>query len=260
MKFALIGNGFIAPKHIEAINHVGGELVAVCDIDESKKMPNTPFFTNYKDAMVGVDAVSICTPNDLHSEMAIEASRRGLKVLCEKPITFKTEEIELMRNVPNLFGVFQIRKLPEINEMRKLAHKASKVSLRVEMKRSSSYKSSWKGDPARTGGLLINIGIHYFDLLGHLFGYGGFWSEKMDNPKDTFSFGTIHYPNKTTVDWCLDLTEEKPSYERSLTIDGVKFDLDQKENLHKRVYEDFVWGHGTTVKDEEKILKMIHAL
>ena len=259
MKFALIGNGFIAPKHIEAIKHIGGELVAVCDIDENKRLPDIPFFTNYEEAILCADAVAICTPNDLHAEMAIGASRKGKRVLCEKPITFKQEEIELMRNVPNLFGVFQIRKLPEINEMRKLASKARKISLRVEMKRSNSYQSSWKGDPKRTGGLLVNIGIHYFDLLGHLFGYEGFKSEKMDNPKDTFSFGTLHYPNKT-VEWCLDLTEEKPNYERSLIIDGVKFDLVQKENLHKKVYEDFMWGHGTTVKDEEKILRMIHAL
>ena len=257
-RWLIIGNGFIAPKHFESIKHVGGEVVAVSDIDDSRMVEGIAFFANYKNALDRVDAVSICTPNDLHAEMILEAARRGLKILCEKPITFKMEEVELMRNVPNLFGVFQLRYLPEINEMRKKAKRAKKAVMKIEMKRSGSYHLTWKGDPKRTGGLLVNIGAHYFDLLGHLFGYEGF-TPVLHKKEETGAAGTLIYRD-IDVDWSIELTEEKPEYQRSLMIDDIKFDLVQKENLHKKVYENFVWGQGTTVKEEEKILKMIYAI
>src|SRR5438105_12197538 len=34
----------------------------------------------------GIDIVDICTPNDLHAEIAIAAARAGKAVLCEKPL------------------------------------------------------------------------------------------------------------------------------------------------------------------------------
>lgn len=258
IKFALIGNGFIAPKHIEAIKEVGGELVAVCDIDESKKVEGVPFFTDYKEAIKEADIVSICTPNYLHSEMVIECAKQGKKIISEKPATFKVEEIEFLKNVPNLFSVFQLRHLPEISEMRKAALKAKKVILKVEMKRSRTYAFTWKGDHEKSGGLLINIGIHYFDLLGHLFGYTGFKSEVIKR-EETESYGVLNYID-LEVYWSIHLTDEQLSYERSLTIDGKKFDLVQKENLHIKVYENLLFNQGTTVREEKKILKMIYAI
>lgn len=256
MKFALIGNGFIGSKHIEAINHVGGELVALCDINPERGVENVPFFTDYKGAIQRADHVSIATPNDTHTEIILECARLGKKILSEKPMTFKLNEIPLLKGVPNLFGMFQLRHLPEVNVMRKL--KAKEAVLKVEMKRSQTYHDTWKGDPHRTGGLLINIGCHYFDLLGHLFGYSAFtsWSQRGELKSE----GGYESESGVSVTWFIELTEEKPEYERSLTIDGVKFDLVQKDNLHKKVYEDFVWGQGTTIHEEEKILNLIYGL
>ena len=236
MRFCLIGNGFIANKHIEAIKHVGGELVAVCDIDPSKEIKGIPFFTDYKEAIKGADAISICTPNHTHTEIILESARLGKKILCEKPMSFKLEELELLKGVPKLYGMFQLRYLPELPEMRQLAKTAKEVSLVVEMKRSKNYHTSWKGDPEKSGGTLVNIGCHYFDLLGHLFGY-----------KKIPDF----------VKWSIKFVEEQDHYERSLTIDGKRFDLVQKSNLHIRAYEDFMWNQGTWAGEEERIMKMI---
>jgi len=258
MKYSVIGNGFIARKHIEAINTVGGEVVMVCDIDEGKRTQDYPFTTDYKEAIDKSEAVAICVPNHLHAEIALEAARRGKKILCEKPVTFKLEELELMKGVPNLFGVFQLRYLPEINQMRHEARNCQEATLRVEMKRSSKYYESWKGNPEKSGGLLINIGTHYFDLLGHLFGYKGFESKVFLNT-ETEACGQLIYPDKN-IYWSFALTDEKENYERSLTIGKKVFDLVQKENLHIKVYENFMWGQGITVKEEEKILRMIKSI
>ncbi len=257
-KFALIGNGFIGRKHIEAISAVGGALVAVCDVDETKKVDGVPFFTDYKEAIQGADIVSIATPNDTHADIALFAARQGKKIICEKPVTFKMEEIDLMSKIPNLYGMFQLRKLPEINAMRRAAQNSMVAELKIEMKRSGKYYDSWKGDTSKTGGLLVNIGTHYFDIIGHLFGYEDFYAEN-DILDELCSSGVIKYKDKEVV-WSIELTEEKPIYERSLTIGNEKFDLAQKENLHIRVYEDVMWNHGTTVDEEKKILEMIQKI
>lgn len=256
-KFALIGNGFIGAKHIEAIEEVGGELIAVCDINESRKVEGVPFFTDYKEAIKEADIVSIATPNYLHEEMILECAKQGKKILCEKTVSFKPEDFAVLNGIPNLFGNFQLRYLPELGEMRKQARNAENVKLVVEMKRSKTYYDTWKGDPTKTGGLLLNIGCHYFDLVGHLFGYTGFKAETVENELN--SYGVLRYPT-TTVEWEISFTEEKESYERSITIDGVKFDLVQKENLHINTYKDLMWNHGIKSDEEEKIIKMIYDL
>lgn len=252
-RFAIIGNGFIASKHIEAIQAVGGTIVAICDIDEKKKHPDFPFFTDYKEAIRDADIVSLCTPNYLHTEMALECARHGKVILSEKPMTFKFAELELLKGVPKLFGTFQLRYLPEISEMRK--HKNGEAELIVEMKRSRIYHDSWKGDSNKTGGLLFNIGCHYFDLLGHLYGYDGFNSH-LTKISETKASGTLVYPN-SVIRWRIELTDEKPHYQRTLTIGKKTFDLTQKENLHIKTYENLMWGQGTTAREEEKIIRMI---
>ena len=256
--FALIGNGFIGKKGKEAMGVVGGNIIAVCDIDETKGMGGVPFYTDYREAMKNADIVSIATPNDTHAEIALYAARLGKKIICEKPVTFKMEEIDLMSKIPNLYGVFQLRKLPEINEMRIAAKSAHTAELKIEMKRSGKYYDGWKGDVNRTGGLLVNIGTHYMDLVGHLFGYDNFYPEN-EVLDELCSRGVIKYENKE-VRWSIELTEEKPTYERCMTIGNKKFDLVQKENLHIKIYEDAMWNHGTTVDEEKKILGMIQKI
>lgn len=256
MKFALIGNGFIAPKHIEAIKLTGGELVAVADVNPSKEIKDIPFFLDYRDAIKEADAVSICTPNYLHPEMIRNC--KGKKILCEKPISFKLYDFEELKQVPNLFGNFQLRHLPSLPRMRKQAKEAKTAHLKVEMKRSGSYYQSWKGDKEKSGGLLVNIGCHYFDLIGHLFGYAGFLSI-IDHQDELTAKGRLVYP-KTTVYWEIGLTSEQEDYERSLVINHHKFNLVQPSNLHIRTYEDFMWGHGIKADEEEKIMKMIYVI
>lgn len=254
MRYALIGNGFIAPKHIEGIKHTGGELVAVCDIDENKKIEGIPFFTDYREAIKEADAVALCTPNYLHPEMI--RSCVGKKILCEKPISFKLKDFEELKKVPDLFGNFQLRYLPNLGEIRESARTAKIANLVVEMKRSKTYYETWKGDNAKTGGLLMNIGCHYFDLVGHLFGYDGFESI-VHTLTDLRGEGTLKYKD-VTVCWRIEFTEEKESYQRTIAMNGKVFDLVQQDNLHLRTYEDFVWGHGIKPEEEEKIIKMIY--
>jgi predicted dehydrogenase len=43
-----------------------------------------------------IDAVDICTPNNLHKEIAVAAAQAGKMILCEKPLAMNTAEGEVM--------------------------------------------------------------------------------------------------------------------------------------------------------------------
>jgi predicted dehydrogenase len=67
-----------------------------------------------------IDAIDICTPNDLHAEIAIAAARAGKMVLCEKPLARTAKEALPMvkavekAGVPNLVW-YNYRRIPAVS-------------------------------------------------------------------------------------------------------------------------------------------------
>ena len=103
LRIGIIGNGGIAKwAHIPAYKNMDNvEIIAVCDILEerakeaSEMLGGKPaVFTDYKELLKaeGLDAVDICTPNYLHSIIAVDALHAGLHVFCEKPDAVSVEE------------------------------------------------------------------------------------------------------------------------------------------------------------------------
>lgn len=102
--FALIGAaGFIAPRHMAAIQATGHQLVAALDPSDSvgvidSYFPDSAFFTEFERfdrhidklqrgrAGERVDYVSICSPNYLHDAHVRFALRSGADAICEKPL------------------------------------------------------------------------------------------------------------------------------------------------------------------------------
>ena len=81
------------------------ELAAICDIqvDRAKavaeKFGIPHVFENYEEMLElpGLDAVDICTPNYLHSIIAVKALNKGLHVFSEKPDAVSVEEVQKMQ-------------------------------------------------------------------------------------------------------------------------------------------------------------------
>ena len=86
--FAIIGKGFIYPRHKKAIKDLGHKIILDCDIKEKADFKDWAEMFNHP-KFEQVEYVSICTPNYLHSIIAREALRRGKKVLCEKPLSIE---------------------------------------------------------------------------------------------------------------------------------------------------------------------------
>lgn len=94
VRAAVIGVG-IGRLHIEGYRNCGAaDVVALCDLDSAKAkataeefgIPNV--FTDVGEMLesVELDAVSVCTPNATHAELAVAAMEKGIAVLCEKPM------------------------------------------------------------------------------------------------------------------------------------------------------------------------------
>ena len=72
-----------------------------------------------------IDAVDICTPNNLHKEIAIAAAEAGKMILCEKPLAMNAEEGEAMCRAVEQAGVanmvwYNYRRVPAVTLAKQL--------------------------------------------------------------------------------------------------------------------------------------------
>lgn len=267
MKYAIIGLGFIAPRHIEAIRHVGGELVITCDTERTKAIPGIPFVTHYKFMSAHprwneVEAVVVCAPNDLHAEMSLWACRQGKKVLCEKPLFIDEMENVRFAGLQDLFGVMQLRYHPVLEKLKK--EKIESLELHVAVKRGESYWDGWKGNPARSGGILFNIGVHYFDALMQILDTPVVNVTVEERSKNRVK-GTLQFekfPGPVPFDVSVDADVPQDRY---VLVNGEKHRFSDKDNLsfedlHKKVYEDFELGKGVRPRDVLSLTRLIERI
>ncbi|MEO8074642.1 MAG: Gfo/Idh/MocA family oxidoreductase [Acidobacteriota bacterium] len=104
-KTAVIGVGSLGQHHArnfaELSNEGKGEFIGVCDSNEENartiaEKNNCEYFTDWRELLDKVDAVSIVTPTETHSEIACEFLEKGVHVLVEKPFAKTLEEADKM--------------------------------------------------------------------------------------------------------------------------------------------------------------------
>lgn len=100
VRVGVVGTG-IGRLHIQGYRQLKtADVIAVADLDRDRAesvareygIPRV--FTGYQGLleMDEIDAVSVCTPNCLHSEITVAALRAGKHVLCEKPLAVTVAE------------------------------------------------------------------------------------------------------------------------------------------------------------------------
>lgn len=191
VKFAVVGCGRISSVHIAGIlNTPIAELTAVCDTDEHAarqaciqgKINN--YYVSFDEMLEKekIDVLCICTPSGLHGGMAIKAMKKGINVLCEKPLDIKYEVLDEMVRVQKenkviLGGIFQRRNAEAMKVLKeKYDNKAFGdvifLSATMNYYRSDAYYESgaWRGTKKLDGGCLMNQCIHGIDALIYLAG------------------------------------------------------------------------------------------
>ncbi len=107
LRVAGIGIGGQGRGDLDNIAHQGGELVALCDVDQQRagdifsKYPGAKSFTDFRrmlDQMdKEIDAVVVATPDHTHAVAAVDAMKHRKHVYCEKPLTRTVHEARVMR-------------------------------------------------------------------------------------------------------------------------------------------------------------------
>ncbi|MBI5245527.1 MAG: Gfo/Idh/MocA family oxidoreductase [Elusimicrobia bacterium] len=193
---AIIGFGVVAQDaHAPAFARAEGfEIAAVAD-SSSKRLaaarkifPNARIYPSARKlyAAEKLDFVDIATPPHLHAELCLEALRRRLHVLCEKPLVFTRGEFEALRAQAQrqkraLFPVHNWKYAPALSKLHALLRAGSIGELRhieLHVLRSKPAAASglgsgsnWRLDRSRAGGgILVDHGWHNIYLLMWLSG------------------------------------------------------------------------------------------
>ena len=123
-----------------------------------------------------VEAVIVCTPNHTHEELALACLRAGKHVLCEKPASFTSAGMARLARAHQEAGtVFQVdlelRYSDVIQQMLRLIRAGQigrpKLIQCLLMRDWGSFRS-WRGDPALSGGMALELACHYLDLFNAL--------------------------------------------------------------------------------------------
>ncbi|MEK7742079.1 MAG: Gfo/Idh/MocA family oxidoreductase, partial [Nitrospirota bacterium] len=100
VKVGVIGTGYLGQHHARIYSEIeDAELIALVDIDEEKARSlaakyNCKAYSDYKDIINELDAVSIVTPTILHHKIALDCIKAGKDLLIEKPITVSVAEAD----------------------------------------------------------------------------------------------------------------------------------------------------------------------
>lgn len=164
------------------------EIGAICDIDPEKKAlaaqkyPDAPFYDDYI-AMIesgDVDAIVTCVPHYLHPEMGINALKRNVHALLEKPAGVYTKQVKELNDFaatkPELtFGIMFNQRANELYQKVKSVIDNGEIG---GIRRTnwiittwwrpqgyydqSAWRATWEGEG---GGVLVNQAPHQLDLL-----------------------------------------------------------------------------------------------
>ena len=180
------------------------ELVGIYDIDDKKNAlarERGIFAYDSLDAVLSdkkVDMVTVAVPNDSHKEIVIKALNAGKNVLCEKPVSMNSKELEEMIEAANkngkIFSVHQNRRFDvdflAMKQIKTSGELGELINIESRIHGSRGIPSDWRGEKAHGGGMVLDWGVHLIDQVLQIF------DEKIERIYCTFD----HITNKEVDD------------------------------------------------------------
>jgi myo-inositol 2-dehydrogenase/D-chiro-inositol 1-dehydrogenase len=155
----------------------------------------------------------VCTPPDSHVDLALRSLDAGCHVLCEKPVARDLEDSRRLlaaagaaEAAGQLVGIGHVSRFePDHAAAQRLV--ADGLIGRVAMMSHSLTspfpawsEDGWLGDPARSGGPLLDLAVHSFDYLAWVSGARAVRVHAVagDTPvgPDTYALATVRYDNE----------------------------------------------------------------
>jgi predicted dehydrogenase len=189
LNVGIIGAGGISQRHFEGYRLGGANVVAFADVSESTRKQREQEwqargYASFEDMLdrESLQAVSICSPNAFHAPAAIECLRRGIHVLCEKPLSLDLNACGEMIEAARLSGAVlqtghHLRSSPQVETAKRLIDEGrigQVTFMRLRQAHdwggAAEVRGVFGSKSASGGGTLLDNGCHMMDLARH---FGG---------------------------------------------------------------------------------------
>jgi predicted dehydrogenase len=185
----LIGSGFIAAIHHEALSRVpGAELLGVASPTAGRaeafcaERGIARHFTDYRHLLDSkeIDLVVLGLPNDLHCEVVCRAAEAGKHVVVEKPMALNVAECDRMIAACTRAGVIlgyaeELCFTPKYRRLKQLIDEGAlgKIHLVKQSEKHDGPHAAWFYDTKRSGGgVTFDMGCHAIEFFRWLLGGG----------------------------------------------------------------------------------------
>jgi predicted dehydrogenase len=167
IRVAVIGTGHLGSIHAKIYRETANcSLVGICDIDRARLKElsrdlHVAGFSDYRELIGKVDAVSIATPTKLHYEIAADLLRRRIHTLVEKPFTSNLEEADSLIKIAqenNL--ILQVGHIERYNSAFSATQKLIQDPKFIECHRLSPFPNR-----SLDVGVVLDIMIHDIDII-----------------------------------------------------------------------------------------------
>jgi UDP-N-acetyl-2-amino-2-deoxyglucuronate dehydrogenase len=204
------------------------------------------------------------------------ALRSDADAICEKPLVLNPWNLDGLSEIERRTGhrvntILQLRLHPSIVALSDSIANGDRrhvyeVDLSYITSRGPWYYVSWKGDESKSGGIATNIGVHFYDILGFLF--GALRLNIVHHRAMDCASGYQEY-EKARVRWFLSINArdipEPPAGKRrtyrSITIDGREIEFsDGFTDLHTLSYREIIAGRGFTLDDVRPSIETVAAI
>ena len=203
----VIGLGRLGSSYAKYLNGriVGARLVAVSDVNEealsslAAELGVSKKYSHYQDLIADaeVEGVVIVSPTSTHQEIVAAAAKHGKAIFCEKPLSISLAAAQEMQRIVDETGVFfQMGFMRRFDKGYLAAkHKIEQGEIGTPVVFKSSSRDPFRPsleylDPAHSGGLFVDCGIHDLDL--------GRWY--MGDIASVYSIGgTLAYPEMKAI-------------------------------------------------------------
>lgn len=187
-QLAIVGFGGMGGWHCDLISgrHEGDnarldklEVIGVYDIKQERMEAAKKLGLKAYEGLDGVladeavDIVLCTTPNDCHKEIVIRSLKAGKNVVCEKPVTLSSSDLQEMIDTANetgkLFVVHQNRRWDEdFLTMKKIYDEkmlGEVFNIESRVHGSRGIPGDWRKDKEHGGGMVLDWGVHIIDQM-----------------------------------------------------------------------------------------------
>jgi predicted dehydrogenase len=167
IRVGVIGVGYLGQFHAEKYSQMENvRLVGVADIDQARAEAiaaryDSRAYTDYRDLLGNVDAVSIVVPTESHFNVGLESLQRDVDVLIEKPMTTTLEQADELIDVAEAKSrILQVGHLERFNPAVLALKDFITRPMFVEVHRLSIFK-----DRSTDISVVLDLMIHDIDIL-----------------------------------------------------------------------------------------------